>query len=222
MESSSLTSPHPASASRASSKGSGAEWLAPFTGVAFFLVGIAAFVVGGQPKSADKPAREVVDYYLNHETRVEVSAALGIVAAALLVFFGAYLRKVLREAAGEGEMLSLVSFIGVGFVAFGFAIDGTIAFALADRANDVPPAAVQALQALYDDDFIPMVLGVALFLLATGISALRSRALPKWLGWIMVVLGVVTFTPVGFVSALAAALMVLGLGIVLTMRVRAA
>jgi hypothetical protein len=222
MESSSLTSPQPVSASRSTEKRSGADWFAPLTGALFFLVGIAAFIVGGEPKSADKPAREVVDYYLNNETRVEVSAALGIVAAALLVFFGAYLRKVLREAAGDGETLSLVSFIGVGFVAFAFAIDGTIAFALADRANDVPPASVQALQALYDDDFIPIVLGVALFLLASGLSVIRSRALPRWLGWLMVLLGVVTFTPFGFVSAIAAALLVLALSIVLTMRARAA
>jgi len=181
---------------------------------------VAAFIVGGQPKAADKPAREVVDYYLNHQTRVEVSAALGIIASALLVFFAAYLRKVLREAAGDGETLSLVAFIGLGFVALGFAIDGTIAFALADRADDVTPAAVQAMQSLYDDDFLPIVLGVALFLLATGSSTLRSRALPRWLGWLMLVLGVIAFTPVGFASAIFAALLVLGLGVVWTMRAR--
>ena len=192
----------------------------PFTGVAFFLVGVAAFIVGGQPKAADKPAREVVDYYLNHQTRVEVSAVLGIIASALLVFFAAYLRKVLREAAGDGETLSLVAFIGLGFVALGFAIDGTIAFALADRADDVTPAAVQAMQSLYDDDFLPIVLGVALFLLATGSSTLRSRALPRWLGWLMLVLGVIAFTPVGFASAIFAALLVLGLGVAWTMRAR--
>ena len=41
---------------------------------------------------------------------MEVGAFIGVAAMVLLVFFGGYLRKVLRAAAGEGEMLSLISF----------------------------------------------------------------------------------------------------------------
>jgi len=34
--------------------------------------------------------------------------------------------------------------------------------------------------------------GAALFLLATGIALIRSGALPRWLGWVGVVFGVLT------------------------------
>jgi hypothetical protein len=119
-------------------------------------------------------------------------------------------------------MLSIVSFVGVALTGFAFAIDATIGFALADRADNISPAAVQALQALWDNDFLPLVLGVELFLFATGLSVIRSGALPRWMGWVMVLLGIVAFTPIGFAAAIGAALMVLVISVLLTVRARTA
>ncbi|MEK6271575.1 MAG: hypothetical protein AABM42_02885 [Actinomycetota bacterium] len=198
------------------------EWLVPLTGVAFVLVGIVGFLIGGEPKSADEPVNEVVDFYLDNKDSVQIGAIFGVAAGVILIFFGAYLRKVLHAAAGEGEMLSLVSFIGLVLVALGFAIDGSIAFALAEAADDIDPIAVQSLQALWDNDFLPIMLGVLAFLWATGISVIRSGALPKWLGWLMILLGIVGVTPIGFVSFLGAAILVLVIGVLLSLRARSA
>ncbi|MDQ3435086.1 MAG: hypothetical protein M3481_10490, partial [Actinomycetota bacterium] len=84
------------------------------------------------------------------------------------------------------------------------------------------PVAVQALQALWDNDFVPIILGVLAFLWATGISVIRSGALPKWLGWVMILLGIVGVTPIGFVAAIGAAILVLVLSILLSLRARSA
>ena len=81
---------------------------------------------------------------------------------------------------------------------------------------------MQALQALWDNDFIPMALGVLTFLVATGISIIQYGALPKWLGWVMLLLAVVGMTPVGFVAAIGTALLVLVLSILLSLRARSA
>ena len=198
------------------------EWLVPLTGVAFIVVGIIGFSISGEPKSADEPVREIVDFYVDKKESVQISAIAGVVAGLLLIFFGAYLRKVLRLAAPEEEILPLVAFIGLVIVAVGFAIDGTISFALAEAADDIDPAAVQALQALWDNDFLPIVLGTLAFLLATGISVIRSGALPKWLGWAMILLVIVGVTPIGFVAAIGAAILVLVLSILLSLRARSA
>ncbi len=198
------------------------EWLVPLTGVAFIVVGIVGFLIGGEPKSADEPVNEVVDFYLDNKDSVQIGAIFGVAAGVILIFFGAYLRKVLRAAAGEGEILSLVSFIGLVLVALGFAIDGTIAFSLAEAADDIDPIAVQSLQALWDNDFLPIMLGVLAFLWATGISVIRSGALPKWLGWLMIVLGIAGVTPLGFASFLGAAILVPVIGILLSLRARSA
>jgi len=196
------------------------EWLAPLTGVAFVVVGIISFLISGEPKSADDPVKEIVNFYVDKKDSVQISAIAGVVAGLLLIFFGAYLRKVLRAAGGEGETLSLVSFIGLVLVALGFAIDGTILFALAEAAEDIDPVAVQSLQALWDNDFLPIMLGVLAFLWATGISVIRSGALPKWLGWVMILLGIVGVTPIGFVAAIGSAILVLVLSILLSLRAR--
>ena len=201
-----------------SSKG----WLVPLTGVAFVVVAVISFIVGGQPKDASHPATEIVNWYLDHKDSVEVSAFIGVAATVLLVFFGAYLRDVLRVAAGGADMLSLVSFIGIVVVAVGFAFDTTIQLAIAERADDIDPIAVQSLQALWDNDFVPIALGVLLFLWATGISVVRSGALPKWIGWIMLLLGVVALTPIGFASFIGTALLILVISILLTVRARSA
>jgi hypothetical protein len=197
------------------------EWLVPLTGVAFVLVLIVGFLVGGEPKSADEPVREIVDFYVDNKDSVEIGAIAAAVAGVLLIFFGAYLRQVLRAAAGgEGEILSLVSFVGLVVVAVGFAIDGSVSFALAEAADDIDPVAVQALQALWDNDFVPIVLGVLAFLWATGITVIRTGVFPKWLGWVMLAFGVIGVTPIGFAAAIAAALLVLVFSILLTLRAR--
>jgi hypothetical protein len=196
------------------------EWLAPLTGVAFIVLAIISIIVGGEPKDATHPATEIVDWYIDNKDSVEISAFIGVAALALLVFFGAYLRNVLREAAGGTDMLSLVSFIGLVLVAVGVAIDTTISLAIAERADDIDPIAVQSLQALWDNDFVPIALGALIFLWATGISVVRSGALPKWIGWIMIVLGIVALTPLGFAAFLGAAVLILVISVLLTMRAR--
>jgi len=198
------------------------EWLVPLTGVGFIVVGIVSFIVGGEPKSADDPVREIVNFYVDNKDSVQAGALIGVAATVLLVFFGAYLRRFLRAGAGEGEMLSLVSFVGIAIVAVGFAIDTTILIALSEAADDIDPVAVQSLQALWDNDFVPLALGVLLFLWGTGLSVIRSGVLPKWLGWVMIVLGVVGLTPLGFASAIGAAILVLVLSILLSVRARGA
>ena len=197
-------------------------WLVPLTGVAFIVVAIIGFIVGGEPKDASHPATEIVDWYIDNKDSVEVGAFIGVAATVLLVFFGAYLRNVLRVAAGGDDMLSLVSFIGLVVVAVGFAIDTTISIAIAERADDIDPIAVQSLQALWDNDFVPIALGVLLFLWATGISVVRSGALPKWIGWIMILLGIVALTPIGFASFLGTAVLILVISILLAVRARSA
>ena len=198
------------------------EWLVPLTGVAVILVAIIGFAIGGEPKSADQPATEIVEFYVDNKDSVQIGAFAQVLAGLLLIFFGAYLRKVLHAAAPDEQILPLVAFIGFVVIALGFAIDGTITFALAEAADDIDPVAAQALQALWDNDFLPIQLGVLAFLLATGISVIRSGALPKWLGWVMVVLAIVGMTPIGFAAAIGAVILLLVLSILLSVRARSA
>ena len=198
------------------------EWLVPLTGVAFLLFLIASFIVQGEPKSADDPVNEIVDFYTDNKDAIQISAVLGVVAGVFLIFFGAYLRRFLEEEGGAGSMLPILALVGLTIVAIGGAIDGTILFATAEAADDIEPTSVQTLQALWDNDFLPLALGTLVFLWSTGICVIRTGVFPKWLGWIAILLGIVGVTPAGFVGAIGAALLVVVFSILMSMRARSA
>jgi hypothetical protein len=67
----------------------------------------------------------------------------------------------------------------------------------------VPITVTQSIHVLNNDLFFPLSGGAALFLVAAGVLSLRTRALPAWLGWVAIVLGVISVTPAGFFGFLA-------------------
>jgi len=196
---------------------------APLTGLAFIVVVIVAIIVSGEPPDVNGDStREVVDFYVDNKDEQIVGAALAGVAGALFVFFGGVMRSVLRRAEGEGGVLSAVAFAGAIIFAVGVALDGTITLALAESADDISPPAVAALSALWANDFLLFAMGLLIFLLATGMSIVRHGALPKWIGWVAILLVVIGVTPIGFVAFLGAALLVAVMSVMLTLRARTA
>jgi hypothetical protein len=198
------------------------ERLAPLTGVVFVILAIVGFAVGGEPPDADSPVREIVDHYVDNKDSVTAGAFVVGVGLLFLIFFAGYLRKVLRAAEGPDGMLSAVALVGASILAVGAAIDLTITIALAEGADDIAPTATQALQALWDNDFMPIALGGGVFLLASGISIARHGALPKWLGWLAILLGVLSVTPLGFIGFLGGGIWILIASVILTLRAPAA
>jgi hypothetical protein len=202
------------------------EWLVPLLGVAFLVVLIISFIVQGSPKGADDhSANEVVNWYVDNKDAAEISAIIGAIAGLLLIFFGAYLRRFFDAAAGGTSMLPILVLIGVSIVAVGGAIDATILFAAAeaaDHTDNIDPNSIQTLQALWDNDFVPFLLGTNVFLWSSGLLVIRTGALPKWLGWVAILLGIIGFTPIGFAAAAGAALWILIVSILLSVRARSA
>jgi hypothetical protein len=194
------------------------EWLVPLTGILFAVLLIISFIVQGDLKDASHSATEVKQWYVDNKDAAQVSAFIGAVAAGVLIFYGGYLRKVFD---GAGPMLSILPLIGLTVVAVGGAIDGLILFATADRAKDLPPESVRTLQALWDNDFLPLFVGTLVFNWAVGFAVLRSGALPKWMGWAGIVFGVLSLAgPIGFIGAIGAGLWVIVSSIMLSLRAR--
>ena len=198
------------------------EWLVPLTGVAFVVLLILSFVVGGEPPDADEPVQEIVEHYVDNDTEIWIGTAVGGLAILSLLFFGAYLRKLFSAAEGPGGLLSPLILVATAIMAVGAAIDMTISVALVEAAEDIDPVAVQSLQALWDNDFVPIALGIMLLFLSVGLSTVRYGVLPKWLGWIAILLGVLSFTPVGFFAFPLGGLWVIVVSILLAVRARRA
>ena len=198
------------------------QWLVPLTGVAFILIVVASFIiVGDEPPEAKDGGQEIIDFYTDKKDEVMIGGALGALAAVLLVFFFAHVSRLVSAAAQERIMLPTVALVGAGIFATGIGIDMTLQFALAEAGDDIDPAAAQAIQAIWDNDFLPMIVGLSLMMLSTGIGALKTGILPKWLGWVAVAAGVLVFAgPVGFFAVPVSALWILVVSVLLTMRGR--
>jgi hypothetical protein len=198
------------------------SWIAALTGIGFLVLAIATIAIGGgePPNPSDDSVEEIVDFYVDNDTQIWIAAFLQLLAGGLLVFFGGYMRKVLHAAEGPGHMLSNVVLAGAVILATGLAIDASLNIALVETVEDIEPGGVQALSALWSNDFPVFVLGGFVFILASGLSIVRHGALPKWLGWVAIVLGVVTMTPAGFVGFIGIVLWIAVVSVMLTMRER--
>ena len=194
---------------------------APLTGVVFVVVLVLSFLVGGETPSADDSATEVVSFYTDNEGEMFMSAFLAALAAVFFLFFVGHLTNVLRSGERAGTDISGVARAGGIVAAVGMLIFAGLTFTLGDVADELEPEAAQALNALNADFFFPLAGGIATFLLATGLVAVRSRVLPPWLSWAALVIGVASFTPLGFFAFLASIAWVLVASIVLTRAVTA-
>jgi Domain of unknown function (DUF4386) len=195
------------------------EWLWPLTGIVFIVLLFVSFIVQGDPKDATHPPNEIAQWYSDNKDSAEIGAFLGTVAALLLVFFGAYLKRVL-EAAG-GTVLPILVLIGTVIVALAAAIDNMFIFVAAERVDDIPASGIQTIQAIYDNDFLPFILGIMVFLWSAGLSVLTTGGLPRWMGWLAIVFAVVSLAgPVSFFAVPGAGIWVLLASIILTMQAR--
>jgi hypothetical protein len=176
--------------------------LAPLSGALFVVLVLIAFIpLGGNTPEGDDSAQKVVSFYSDHETREIIASIVLALGAVSLLFFSATLRQRLEALEPGRGILPTVAF-GAGVVASGgFLAAASLHFALADFAGDIQGSAAQALNAIDSDFFLPFAVGIAALVLATSLWLVRTKLLlPTWLGWVGIVLFVVSFTPVGFIA----------------------
>jgi len=191
--------------------------LAPLTGVVGVVLAAIGLILVGEPPDADSPVKEIVDHYTDSKDSVIAGVILLGFSVIFFLFFAGSLRAALRRVEGEAGVLSAVALAGATVFVVGVAIDSTISVGLAEAVDDIEPSAVQALQALWDNDGLPIVIGQIVFLIASGISIVRHRALPVWLGWAAIVIAVVVAV-LDIVGIIAAGVWILVVSVMLAMR----
>jgi hypothetical protein len=197
------------------------NWVAPLCGVVFVIIAVVCFALTGEGQDpAKKSAEEIANYYKDHDNKNQLAAFLLGGAGILLLFFSGWVRQLLRAAEGEGGMLSSVSFGALIVIVAGLGVGATIHLALVDYVDDVDPNVIATINAIDYDFFIPFAVGMAAFLLSTGIAVVRTAVLPKWLGWVAIVLGVASFTPAGFFGFLGGLAFIAAVGTIGVVRSR--
>ena len=179
-----------------------AERLAPLS--AFLVTGFAAaaFIITGETPSTDDSAKKVVDFYTDNKDQVFVTSALASLAGFSLVWFSSSLRAHIRRKEGEPGRVAVLPFAAGIMIAVGITIFAGIEASEADAVDDIPASAMQALNALDNNMFFTLAAGSLLMFTAMAVAILRYGVFPKWLGWVSVVLAVVSVTPAGFFAFL--------------------
>jgi hypothetical protein len=195
-----------------------AKQIGPLMGIVFVVLVIVAFAVGGETPDTDDSTRKVVDFYVDNDSAQSIAAAVLALASVSLIFFLGTLRQALRAAEGDEGGLSTVTAFGGLLIAIGATIFAGLTFTLGDAADSLPPAATMALNALNSDMFFTLAAGTAVFNLGLGLATLRHGALPRALGWVALVIGIVALTPAGFFAFLATGIVIVWASVVLAMQ----
>jgi hypothetical protein len=162
------------------------------TGIAHVvLVFVGSAVIGGTSgagrHSLDASTADVADYIARADaTRVWVGEFVALLGYALFVLFAAYAWSVVRRA-GELDWRD-GSVVGSALVYVALALTGTACLAPVLVRGDAEIAAgfLDLRTVLFATAFVFL----AFWLVGVGIRSLQTRALPAWLAWAAVAIGV--------------------------------
>jgi hypothetical protein len=173
--------------------------LLPLSGIVFVaLLIIPVIFIGGDTPESDATASEVAAFYGDETVRQGIAAFLLAAGAPFLVFFASALaaRFGLDEGHRHRPVWERVVTSGGAITAAAMVVAALIHFALSDGADqNVSPVALQALNVLDGNVWLPFNSGLGVMMLGAAGLLLTATVLPRWLGWIALVLGVALFIP---------------------------
>ena len=169
----------------------GGRWIAcaAFAYVAAWLVGLAIGTATASPAPTDA-IQTVGAYFRAHREAAMIQAyCLDGLAGACLIVLAAALRGASQRFEGASATLSSIVF-GAGVAAGTISLlQGLFTQVLADHVAAMgDPATTQALFDLNGEGDTYKLLALGVFIGATALLTLRTRALPRWLGWLGAVL----------------------------------
>jgi len=164
--------------------------------------------------SSHASAAKITSFAHDHKTGLRVSAIAIVLAIVVGLFFFWYLRDYLSTAA-SGRVEN-VAFAGAVLFAVSGGVSAGYQLTLADAVGHADASAFRALNLLYGNfNFAMTAASVIAMLVAYGIATIRTGQLARWIGWLAIVLGVVSIIGVG---ALAAGLWILVVSVALLVR----
>jgi hypothetical protein len=184
-------------ATRTSSAWERYAWVA---GILYVIALVAETVVGllGGGLSQNASAAKIANTLYDHRGRLLVIACLSVVYAAMFLIYLAKLYDLLRRDTDRSRFLgSLVLAGGTLFIALHAVSDigifGLLGAKLASFGSQHDQGVSYALYLVtYGLDSVGDVFG-SLFAFAAGVLVIGSGVLPRWLGWVSILAGILFF-----------------------------
>jgi hypothetical protein len=199
-----------------------ARQLLTLSGLASVILIVVAFGVGdGAPETGTSGAA-VKAFYVDHSSSQQLSAYVVMFAVPFLIFFAAALRSALVEWSDtKSAIWANILLCGAVIAGAGLLLSACLQLALVSAPKDVGASAMQALNALAEQTWPAFTGGLGVFLLGAAGAMIPIRSGLRWLGWIALVLGILIFTPAGFVGFAGSGLWIVLTSVAMTMRLRA-
>ena len=185
-------------------------------GPLFTLLVVLLVLVQGSPPGEKDSVKEVVAHFTDKEARTFVSVFLSGPAVAALLVFVSRLRAGIDDRARAARSLAVA---GGGVYGTAILVSTSVLLATNVSANNDMGDVARTLNVLSASLWIPGVIGIGVMLLGAGLAVLRTGILPRWLGWVATVVGVVSFLgPGGFAGFLVGPLWIGVAGVMLYLR----
>jgi hypothetical protein len=154
-------------------------------------------------ESGDSPAEgatadEILTFFQEETGSILLGAVLFMLGTLLFIAFITVLRDRWRGAAASDGAVALAyvtGVVGAAFLAATWAPQVGVAIALEDMGSPISAATAEMAWHGGAGFFVIGELLLALFLFATAALIMGGGALPKWLGWVSILLGVVALIP---------------------------
>jgi hypothetical protein len=169
-------------------------------GLGILVLLVVGFGVLGSSQPKENASGIAVNAYFNaHVAKAWAQVyVIGLALGGLVL----YVSRLRVELFGDGEgnrTLANASFLGGTLLIMGVLVGGVFAVALILAAHNHQGGIAQTLNFVGQNDEIGFVFGMAVFALSTGAAILGQTRLPRWLGVVWIVVGVVTVAgPFGF------------------------
>jgi len=160
------------------------------TGVLFVVM-----VVKGTQMTSNTPARTangatVLAYYQAHNARMGGAGFSLMLSVVFGLFFYGILRSYLSRSP-RAEWAASIGFAGAVMFGVGALVSAGVDFAFSDVQTNLSAATAQVLNVLQNDlNGFLISGGLCALMLGFGIAILRARLMPRWLGWVTIVIGV--------------------------------
>jgi hypothetical protein len=160
------------------------------TGILFVLLELLSGFLYPQQPRIDSPPAVTLAWVHDHRVALQVGMICGMVGAAVLLWFVAYVRHVVSRAEGGADMLSPIVF-GSGVATATLLAVSTLPIALLafmdGQSATVPDATVRLLADLNLVAFGALSAITALFVLSLGLAAWYRQLAARWLAWVCAV-----------------------------------
>lgn len=155
-----------------------------------YLGVFAVLMATSADRSADADPKKLIADYGTSNTAIQVITYSVVIGATLLVFLGAALRSALvRRTQRWTADVAMLGFVVMGVTLVIWAMS-SLALHKAVESGDT--VVVRSLNILDTTNFPLVMLGMACALIGVGVTALHEQALPTWLCWVSIGLGVLS------------------------------